>query len=469
MAQIPVQIVPGDLGHHARQRDHTDQVRDHHQAVEGVRQIPRQVVPHDGAAEHQQHEQNPIGDGPLLAQQILGCLGAIMAPPQHRGKGEQHDGYGDENGADLAEPHGEGGGDQIVFGQLDAVIDRIRQLARLQIDQTGGQGGEGRQRADDDGVGKHLEDAPHALHDRFFDIGVGVHHDRRAKAGFIGEHAPLAALLDGQLQPVADYAAASRFGCEGASEDGGKDRAGLTDIGDKDHDGPDHVQDDHEGYDLLRDGGDALKAAHHHQAHHDHDHDARDIGGDAEGGQHVAGDGVDLGHVADAEGGDQAEQREQSGQDLADPFAPLAAAQAVPQVVHGASGPLAAAVLAAVVDAQHVFRVVGHHPKEGDDPHPEHRPGSAHQNGTGHANDVARAHRGRQGRAQGLELGDAPVGGVARHGAVLHGADGALHPVPEVGDLEHLGQQSHQYAHKGKQQYGRPAPHHAVDGVIDLS
>ncbi len=80
---------------------------------------------------------------------------------------------------------------------------------------------------------------------------------------------------------------------------------------------------------------------------------------------------------------------------------------------------------------------------------------------------VARAHRGRQGRAQGLELGDASVGGVAHDAPVLHGAQGAFHPMAEMGDLEHPGQNRHQHAHEGQQQDGRPAPHHAIDGVVD--
>ena len=78
-----VDIVLCDFHHYAGEGDHTDQVRDHHETVEGVRQIPGEVIAHDGAAEDQQHEENPVGDGALFTEEILAGLGAVMAPAQH--------------------------------------------------------------------------------------------------------------------------------------------------------------------------------------------------------------------------------------------------------------------------------------------------------------------------------------------------------------------------------------------------
>ena len=82
-AQVAADIVLCDLRDFTGEGDDADQVRDHHQAVEGVRQVPGQVVAHDCAAEDQQYEEHPVGDGPLFTQQILTGLGAVMAPAQH--------------------------------------------------------------------------------------------------------------------------------------------------------------------------------------------------------------------------------------------------------------------------------------------------------------------------------------------------------------------------------------------------
>ena len=184
---------------------------------------------------------------------------------------------------------------------------------------------------------------------------------------------------------------------------------------------------------------------------------------------HVAGDGVDLGHVADAEGSQEAEHGEQRRQHLADGFAALLRPQAVPEVVHGAAAPFTLLIFPAVVDAQHVFGIVGHHAKEGNEPHPEHSAGAAHQNGAGHTHDVAGTHSSGQSGAQALELGDGAVLRVAGHFAVAEdGADGLLHPVAEVAHLEELGQACGQHAYKGQQDQGRPAPDDVVQDAVYL-
>ena len=56
----------------------------------------------------------------------------------------------------------------------------------------------------------------------------------------------------------------------------------------EDHDGSDHVQDDHEGNDLFGHGRDPLQATDHHQAYQDHDDRAGHSGGDSEDIHHVA-------------------------------------------------------------------------------------------------------------------------------------------------------------------------------------
>ena len=170
----------------------------------------------------------------------------------------------------------------------------------------------------------------------------------------------------------------------------------MRDVGKEDDQGADQVDHHHEGDDLLRDGGDTLQAADDDQAGQDQQHHAGDPGGNAKDCVHVAGDGVDLGHVADAKGGQEAEDGEQNGQDLANALAALLGAQAVLEVVHGAAGPLVVLVLAAVVDTQDVLGVVGHHAEEGNEPHPEHGAGAAYDDGAADAYNVAGTHCGCQ-------------------------------------------------------------------------
>ena len=296
-----------------------------------------------------------------------------------------------------------------------------------------------------------------------------MNHHGGAEAGLVGEDAPLHAPFDCELDAVADHAAGSSLDAEGALEDGGEYRSDMADVDKEDRDGSDHIQNHHEGHNLLCHCGNPLQSADYNQAYQDHDHQAGNPAGHTEYGVHVSGDGVDLGHVTDAEGSHQAEEGEQACQDEADGFAAFFGAQAVPQVVHRAAGPLAFGVLAAVEDAQHVFGIVGHHAQEGHDPHPEHGAGAAGQDRAGHAHDIAGAHRRGQGGAKALELGNTLVLGMGGNVLVMeHSADGLLHPVTEVAHLENLGQHSHQDSDEGKQCQGRHTPDDTVYGIVHV-
>ena len=79
------------------------------------------------------------------------------------------------------------------------------------------------------------------------------------------------------------------------------------------------------------------------------------------------------------------------------------------QIVHGSSAPLTDFIFAAVVDTQDVFGKVGHHTKEGDDPHPEDCSGAAGDDGCRDTCDITCADRRCQRRAQTLELADGLV------------------------------------------------------------
>ena len=203
-------------------------------------------------------------------------------------------------------------------------------------------------------------------------------HDGGAKARLVGEYAPLHALLNGQLHAVAHDAAAGGPEGESALEDRGKYRWHHFDVHDQNGNGANHINQHHKGHDFLRDGGDALQAAHDDQSAQNQQYNAADPCRHAEHRLHIARNGVDLSHIADAEGCQEAEQREGRRQNCADLLAALFRAKAVPQIVHGAAAPLALLVFPPVIDAQHILGVVGHHAEEGNDPHPEHRAGAAH-------------------------------------------------------------------------------------------
>ena len=66
-----------------------------------------------------------------------------------------------------------------------------------------------------------------------------------------------------------------------------------------------------------------------HQSSDDHQNDAGGGSGNGKGGSHVGCDGIDLTHVADTEGSQQAESREQHSQYGTDLFATLIGAETV--------------------------------------------------------------------------------------------------------------------------------------------
>ena len=146
-------------------------------------------------------------------------------------------------------------------------------------------------------------------------------------------------------------------------------------------------------------------------------------------------------------------------------------AETVVQIVHGSSAPLTDFIFAAVVDTQDVFGKVGHHTKEGDDPHPEDRSGTAGDDGCRDTCDITCADRRCQRRAQTLELTDGLIVfcRVGRYVAVCkHSSDSLGKPVPDVRDLEESGQKSHQNTGADqKDQHGK-SPYKPVYRTVDV-
>ena len=107
---------------------------------------------------------------------------------------------------------------------------------------------------------------------------------------------------------------------------------------------------------------------------------------------------------------------------------------------------------------------LGAHAQQGAHPHPEYRARPPDGDGAGHARDVARAHRGRQRRAHGLEGGHGPVlrGFFLEH-APQRGPDGQR----EFANLQEAGTQAQVQSHTENAHHGRNAPHEIVDRLVD--
>ena len=308
-----------------------------------------------------------------------------------------------------------------------------------------------------------------------------MHHHRGTQTGFVGEHAALEALhhhgLDGNAGSAAHRSHGSESGLEDRAESGND--VGVVDA--DDHNAAQNEQHHHEGHHLLREGSHALEAAQRDGSSQRHQHKADDqavegdafvqghIGqsGNAERGFNVHHDLVDLTHGADAEGGQQGEDGEQHRQHLTNSLAALLGAQTIAQVVHGTAGPLAVFVAAAVVDAQHVFGVVGHHAKESGDPHPEHSAGAADDDGSRHTRDITNADGGSQRGAQRLEgRHSALVAFVGDDFFLEQAADGVLPPQLQLADLKHLGHDGGQKAGGQQQHQTQRGPDEGIDHIV---
>ena len=295
-------------------------------------------------------------------------------------------------------------------------------------------------------------------------------HNAGAQACLVREDTPLHAPGHCRLDTGAHNAAAHGFHSEGSLKNRSKGRADILRVQDHQYQGPNHIYKGHHRHQFFRNGGNSLQAAHHHQGRHDHQQDAGNPIGDPKSAVHIRGNGIDLAHIANAEAGNHAEHAEGESQDLAQGFAAPKASQAIFQVVHGTAGPLPCLILPAVVDAQNIFGVVGHHAKNRHQPHPEDGSRAAGGNGGGDTRNIAGADGGGQSRTQALELADRPVlfVRVGRHMLVLKNSpDGMPQPVAEMGHLKPAREAGHQHTGADKQHQHGNTPDEAIDFSVD--
>ena len=433
--------------------------------LEGVGDIPRQGQLHGGADQQEDHEDDLIDLAGLVAQQELEAAGAVQAPGEDGGQGEQGQADSHDHRRDGAAEDGPEAGDRQLRADALAIGDALH--AHAQQNHHGGHG------TDDDGVHEDLEHAVNTLLNGVLDIRGGMGHRSGTKAGLVGEDAAANALGNCRLDGCAGYAAGDSGGIERAHKDA---LEGVGDSGDVDNDhnqGRDHIDDRHDGHQQGAHVADPLNAAHQDDEHDDGgddaDHQGDDLllalsGGDKARDRLVdgAGDGVDLGHVADAEGGQAAEEGEDDSQPL-----PLGA-KAVLDVVHGAADPVALRVFLTVLDSQGDLGIFGAHAHQSGHPHPEDSAGAADGDSAGHTRDVAGTDGRRQSGTHGLEGGH---GALCRRALLLlQGlAQGVLEDVAQPGELREFAQYAQHQARAQDEDHGWGTPDDAVDFAVNAS
>ncbi len=259
-------------------------------------------------------------------------------------------------------------------------------------------------------------------------------------ARLVGENTPGDTVAHAQ-EHAAHHTAGDGSRLERSLENTGKYRRDLGDVHTDQSQSQQNVQQRHHGYQLLADPADALDATQQNGGYHQADDNANDeiydfqmLSGEQteihqsriDGG----GDGIDLGGVAGAEHGAQAEGGIEIGK--RHPFF----AKAVFDVVHGAAHIVSGGIALPEVDRQGHFGELGAHAQQSRNPHPEHGARAADGNGAGHTGNVAGAYSGGQGGANRLERGDGAVSGFP---LFENPADGGAHGLAEAANLDKSG------------------------------
>ena len=284
----------GLLGHHAGESEDRDEVGDGHKAVEGIAEVPGQIQLHGCTDNGEKDKDDFIENRGLGAEEIFKCLGAVVAPAQHRGEGKKQNGNGNKGAAEAAEMETEG------LSHHGGFLHRGQNRTGIQVHEAAGEDHQGGQGAHHQGVGKHLKNAPHSLGHRLFHIGAGMDHDAGAETCFIGKHAPLHAPGHSRLYPAANNAAADGLHGKGTLEDGSESRQDAPVIHSNDGQCSNDIQQRHNRYQLFRDCRNALQASHDDQSCNGHQKHTRDPVWNGENRPHVGGNGIDLSHIAHA-------------------------------------------------------------------------------------------------------------------------------------------------------------------------
>ena len=409
--------------------DHADgDVNQRHDAHDHVGDVPGEGGLELRAGEDHEHCDDPVARHERLVLvgvriEVLHALLGVEVVADERRVGEDDERAGEQH----APARPEGGAHAVLE---EARVVRAR-LVRPRVDARAEQD-ERRRGADQDRVDEDREQLREALLHRVGHVGGRGRVRRRAHAGLVRVESALDAVHDRRPQKAAE----GRLHVEGLCEDARDDVREVADVQHHDRQRQHDVADRHDRHEELRDAGDEAATAHDHEARERREREA-DVDGRVRDALHVVADEVrrvegrqrvEAAHVQedDEAGEDAAEDRR--AERLADRVGRAAVERAirVPALVDLRERALDERRRAA---------------EDRDEPHPEHRAGTAREHGRGHADDVARpdARRGRD--HQGLEgrqrLPVLLLLAEREHGLLQQGRRQELEPGREIEAAEH--------------------------------
>ena len=89
MKNLSVNVVLRNQYYRSTAGDDTDEVRDCHQAIKCIREIPRQLKVHCGSYHNEADKDDPEDDDLIRPEQIFKCPGSVFTPAQCCAVGKQ--------------------------------------------------------------------------------------------------------------------------------------------------------------------------------------------------------------------------------------------------------------------------------------------------------------------------------------------------------------------------------------------
>ena len=345
------------LGHELAQAHQGDQVRDDHEAVEHVGQLPDQVDLQHGAKAEEAHDEDAEEGEDLGAEEELGVLLGEEVPADDGGEGKEEQADGHEGIAQGAEAGGEG-----LLGELDA-----RGLA---VEDSGGEDDQGSHVQHDEGVNEQAAQGDHALLGRMLDLGHGVRVGRGTHAGLVGKQAPLDPLAQRRLERIPETASQQSFRCKRVFENAEESLGQITDAHNDHRQAAEQEKYCHKWRDFLRDMHQPNHPADQDQRGEERQNRSRCTCRDAECGLTGGTDGIHLDHAPHA-----AERQDDRYSEKSRQEDPEFAGKGFSDVVDRSASDRSVRHDDLGFLGEHRFRVDRRHRKEGYHPHPEDRPG----------------------------------------------------------------------------------------------
>ena len=362
----------------AAEEEEGEEVRDGHEGVHAVGEVPDDGEVHDAADEEGGDVKDAVDDDPATTAQVLHGPFAIVAPAEDGGEGEGEQAEGEQGRADDGYLR-EGG-----LGERGAVVEGDVGVGQDAADDD--EPGEG---ADDNGVPECAAAADQRLAHGVARLGGGSDNRCRAHARLIGEEAAGDAVAGGHHHRGAHETATGSLRREGRGDDELEGRPQEGGVGTEDIETAGDIEQGHERHEQAADAGDALDAAKDDGAGEQTDDGARQgrvyrVGLVGDGGY-----GVGLDGVADAEGGQSREDGEEDGRP--------APAETALQGVHRSAEHTALRRFHTILDGQQTLGIFRRDAEDTRQPAPQYGTRTAEGDGRGHADDVARADGGGQG------------------------------------------------------------------------